>query len=471
MAEIPGWIAGLLAVLITIGGGSTTASIGRTAIQTQQVAQTAAESIAQNGCYTTSTEAVLQSALQKAGMDPAKVALSATTTKQGYGQAVDVRVEYVREFNLLGWETPWVWRAAAESPDVSTNVAPVQNQPCKAPIFAATTGQSGFESANSPAMLAMNSGRDFTTLAASANSCTKPVQKTRTLTKYRDETYQEQTGTRQETRYRDETYQEAVQKTRTVTKYRDETRYRTETVTQEVRGVDAGYVGSSFSSGAFTYYGNRGSGRPLVNTWYGYALEGWFQPCSTNRTAWGSTYYNCPDAIDQNYPDTITVRAGDMVRIVAREWRDYNYYGRRETGWSHRINFGSTSLVYPAASSAGTRLQYYLTYYGGYWVGLHNYSFTVSPYVTPGIYYVEIVGGWTGIKLPLKIIVNGTMNVTRQVPYTVQVPYEATETYTEMVTKTRQVPYTVNVPVYEQRTRRVPYQEQETYTVYVPCST
>lgn len=135
-------------MLITIGGGAAAGSIALTNAQVQQTAKAVAESVAQNGCYTSSTETVVQAALERAGMDPAKVALSATTTKQGYGQAVDVRVEYVREFEVLGWQTPWVWRAAATAPDLSTNVIPVQNQPCKMPIFTAATGNSGLETAN-----------------------------------------------------------------------------------------------------------------------------------------------------------------------------------------------------------------------------------------------------------------------------------------------------------------------------------
>lgn len=473
LTETPGWIAALIATLVTLGGGASAGSIGLTNAQVQQAAKAAAESVAQNGCYTSATENAVRAALERAGMDPAMVALSTSATKQGYGQAVDVRMEYVREFRILGRQSPWVWRAAATAPDVSTNVAPIQNAPCKSPVFAAATGRSGLEAANMASSLSLNNGRDLTSLAANAEGCKVPLQRTHTITRYRDETYQEQVGVRQETLYREETYQEAMQKTRTVTKYRDETRYRSETITELVRGVGAGNRGSSFYAGSYNYYGSRGSGQPLVNTGgYGYALEGWFQSCATNRTAWGSTSYSCSDAIDPNYPDTVTVAPGDMVKVLGREWRDYySYYGRRQTGYSFTLRFGSTELIHPPTYSGTSTSRYYLTRYGGEWTPIQTYSFAVSNYASPGVYYVELTGGWSGLKLPLKIIVNAPTTVTRQVPYTVQVPYEASETYTEMVTKTRQVPYTVDVPVYGQRTRRVPYQEQETYTVYVPCST
>lgn len=145
MTEAPAWIAGLLALLIVGGSGAAAFSFAQTNAQVHTVARAAAESIAQNGCYTAGTETVIQSALQRAGMDPARLAVSATATQQSYGKAVDVRLEYARQLRVLGWQTPWTWRAAAEASDVSTHVVPVQNAPCVQPSFPYATGRSGLE--------------------------------------------------------------------------------------------------------------------------------------------------------------------------------------------------------------------------------------------------------------------------------------------------------------------------------------
>lgn len=145
MTETPAWIAGLMAILIVGGGGAAAFAFAQTNAQVQTVARAAAESIAQNGCYTAGTEAVVQSALHKAGLDPANLAVTATATKQSYGRAVEVRVEYARQMYVLGWQTPWTWRAAAVASDVSTNVVPVQNAPCVQPSFSAATGRQGLE--------------------------------------------------------------------------------------------------------------------------------------------------------------------------------------------------------------------------------------------------------------------------------------------------------------------------------------
>lgn len=239
-AEVIALMGGLLVAGSALLGGAQVARTSAVQAHLKRVAEAVAENVSENGCYDSRTDAQVRSYLNQAGLDPSRLALSATTDRQPYGEGVQARVEYLLPITLLGLETPLRVRVAATATAVSNHVAPVRNNACTQPTFAGATGSAGIESGDArtpapqqspapgagaqPNQHAFQPWRDSegTLTRSDAPKC-GPVTKTRTVTKYRDEAYQVQVGSREETRYREETYQVPVQRTRTVTRYREET--------------------------------------------------------------------------------------------------------------------------------------------------------------------------------------------------------------------------------------------------------
>lgn len=147
MGSVVSTAAGLLAVLTVAGGTAVAGAAGVAQAQAARVAEAAAESVAQNGCYTQATEQAIRDALAKSGIDPARTAVTATTARQPYGGLVRVRVEYARDFRLIG-SRPLRWYAAADIEDVTTQAPVLPAGACRAPGFAPAQGKSGLEFAD-----------------------------------------------------------------------------------------------------------------------------------------------------------------------------------------------------------------------------------------------------------------------------------------------------------------------------------
>ncbi|BDG59940.1 hypothetical protein [Caldinitratiruptor microaerophilus] len=238
-------VGGLLVAGTALVGGVEVARTGALQNHLKRLAEVVVENVSENGCYDARTDAQVREYLSRARLDPGRLALSATTVRQPYGEGVQARVEYVRPVALLGLGTPLGVRVAATATGVSNHVAPVRNAACTRPSFGAATGNAGVEPATvgagaqagspSPSPASPEAaGTDFDSPAFrpwqdtaqgeghEAPAC-GPVTRTRTATRYRDEEYPVQVDTREETRYREETYEVPVQRTRTVTRYRTET--------------------------------------------------------------------------------------------------------------------------------------------------------------------------------------------------------------------------------------------------------
>lgn len=247
-------VGGLLVAGTALVGGVEVARTGALQSHLKRVAEAVVENVSENGCYDARTDAQVREYLARARLDPGRLALSATTVRQPYGEGVQARVEYVRPVAFLGLGTPLGVRVAATATAVSNHVAPVRNATCTRPSFGAATGDAGVEPATeragerpgapdpSPAS-PETAGADFESPAFvpwqdtgqgdghEAPAC-GPVTRTRTATRYRDEEYQVQVGTREETRYREETYAVPVQRVRAVTRYRTES-YQVQVGTRE----------------------------------------------------------------------------------------------------------------------------------------------------------------------------------------------------------------------------------------------